>query len=362
MVRPTLGQGGADRNTLILLRHLDRKVFGPITLALMQKRGEFLEEVPADVEVVNLKARSLWSAWQPLHRLIQRLRPDVVLSTSSGANVPASLAHALAGSRARLVLSERNTVEHGETTMKRAVLTLLKRSLYERADAVAVISEGLKHDVMNTLSVPAARVPVVFNPVVDEALEEGRAAPLDDPWFTDGPPVVLAAGRLVPQKDYPTLLRAFAEVRKARPARLAILGDGPLRQELEGLAAQLGIADDVRFLGFDKNPFRYMARCAVFVLSSVHEGFGSVIAQAMACGAAVVATDCPFGPSEIIAAPGRDGLLVPVGDVKKLAASIGYLLDHEEERRGMGARARMSAQRFAAPAIAQRYSEVLLGA
>jgi glycosyltransferase involved in cell wall biosynthesis len=361
VVRPTLGQGGADRNTTILLRLLDRRAFGPITLALMQRRGEFVDDVPPDVEVVDLGASSLWKAWRPLQREIERRRPDVVLSTSSGTNLAAALAHQAAGSRARLVLSERNTVTHGETSAKRHLQTLLKRALYPRADAIAVISECLKHDVVATLGIPEAKIHVVYNPVVDDTLRQQAAEPVSHPWFSEATPVIVAAGRFVAQKDYPTLLRAFQIVRARRPARLFALGDGPLRGEIEAMARSLGIANDVSLPGFDKNPFKFMSRASVFVLSSVHEGFGSVIVQAMACGAPVVSTDCPCGPSEIIASPGSDGLLVPVGDARALAEQILKLLDDPELRQAMGDRARASAERFRAPAIVERYTTAILG-
>jgi glycosyltransferase involved in cell wall biosynthesis len=276
-----------------------------------------------------------------------------------------SRARAARGVRGRLVLSERNTVAHGEATLKRKLQTGLKRALYRTADSVTVISEGLKDDVIRTLGVNAERLRVVYNPVVDDVLETASRAQVEHPWFSESErgrvPVVLACGRLVPQKDYPTLLRAFRQVRDARAARLFILGEGPLRGELEALVRTLKLQDDVCFAGFDKNPFKYMSRCAVFVLSSVHEGLGSVLIQAMAGGAPVISTDCPYGPSEIIAAPGSDGELVPVGDVAALAAKIGALLDDPAQRRAMGARARESAQRFAAPAIARRYTAAIMG-
>lgn len=359
--RPTLGQGGADRNTVILLRYLERRYFSSITLALMKKVGEFVEDVPRDVEIVELGVPSLWRAWRPLAQLIRTTRPDIVFSTSSGGNLAMALAHEWTGSLARLVLSERARVSTGDTRAIRGLQRGLKRALYPKADCVTVISECLGRDVVQALGVSPDRIAVVYNPALDAALLEGTTAPLDHQLFAAGQPTVLAAGRLVDQKDYPTLLRAFAMVRAVRPANLAILGEGPMRGELNRLARQLGIEDGITFLGFDKNPFKYMSRCAVFVLSSKHEGFGSVLAQAMACGAAVVATDCPCGPSEIIAEPGRDGFLVPVGDATALAERMRSLLDNEELRQATGLRARESARRFAAEAIVKRYTAALLG-
>ena len=359
--RPTLGQGGADRNTLILMEQLDRELF-TLSLVLMRKEGELIGDIPADVRVHELHARSLWTAWWPLLRLLRRHRPAVLLSTSSGANLAAALAHTLVFAPGRLVLSERNLVGHGERTLKRRLQTQLKRVLYRFADSVTVVSEGLKRDVVENLGVREERIAVVYNPVVDAHLRQASVQPVAHPWFAQDVPVVLAVGRLVPQKDYKTLLRACKIVRAQRRVRLLVLGEGPLRPELLALARELGLGDDeVAFPGFDKNPFRYMSRCAVFVSSSLHEGLAGSLIQAMACGAAVVATDCPHGPREIITEPGRDGILTAVADEVALAGHIGALLDDPAARRSMGERARASAERFAAPAITKRYTAAILG-
>jgi glycosyltransferase involved in cell wall biosynthesis len=168
---------------------------------------------------------------------------------------------------------------------------------------------------------------VLPNPVVTPELVECAAQPLDDPWFTAGAaPVVLGAGRLDQQKDFPTLIRAFAAVRSKRAARLVILGEGPERARLESLVEELGIGEHVRLPGFVSNPFSYMARAAVFVLSSAWEGMPGVLIQAMACGAPVVATDCESGPREVLAS-GKYGRLVPVGDHAALAEAIAATLD-----------------------------------
>jgi glycosyltransferase involved in cell wall biosynthesis len=152
------------------------------------------------------------------------------------------------------------------------------------------------------------------------------AEPVDHPWFASGePPVVLGVGRLTKQKDFATLLRAFAELRACRPARLAILGEGEERPALESLVRELDLVPEVWLPGYQRNPFKFMARAGVFVLSSAWEGSPGVLVQALACGAPVVATDCPSGPREVLGG-GDAGRLVPVGDASALAAAVAAML------------------------------------
>ena len=180
---------------------------------------------------------------------------------------------------------------------------------------------------------------------------------MEHPWFGDGgAPVVLAAGRLAPQKDYPALLRAFAEVVRSRPARLVILGQGVERESLLELAERLGVSDSFDLPGFDVNPFRYMSRASVFVLSSRYEGFPNVLAQAMACGAPVVSTDCRSGPSEMLEG-GRWGRLVPVGDWRAMARAIEATLDDPMPAKALKARASV----YSVEASVDKYLELLIG-
>ena len=154
---------------------------------------------------------------------------------------------------------------------------------------------------------------VVPNPVPHDDVAAMAAAPLDHPWFDEpGVPVILSAGRLVGQKDFSTLIRAFAQVVKSRPARLVILGEGRERGALAALARELGVAEGVDLPGFVANPFAWMARARVFAVSSIYEGLSMVLVEAMACGTPVVSTDCPHGPRELLE-DGRWGRLVPVG-------------------------------------------------
>jgi glycosyltransferase involved in cell wall biosynthesis len=205
---------------------------------------------------------------------------------------------------------------------------------------------------------------VIYNPVWTTDLGARAAAPIADPWFAaDAPPVILGVGRLVKQKDFPTLVHAFALVRKRRCARLVVLGSAldegkthARRRELNGLAAELGVAADVRFPGSVPDALPYMARAAVFVLSSRYEGFGNVLVEALACGTPVVSTDCPSGPAEILDG-GRYGVLVPVGDIERMAAAIGDALDRSPAKEQLRARARS----FARDVAAERYLRALLG-
>ena len=184
------------------------------------------------------------------------------------------------------------------------------------------VSHGVAEDTRRITGLPAARVTVVRNPVVTPRLAELAAAPCPHPWLQPSAvPVILGAGRLTEQKDFVTLLRAFARMQAIRPVRLAILGEGRLRGELERLAHELGVGERVALPGFTTNPYAWMARAALFVLSSAWEGSPNVLAEALALGVPSVATDCPSGPRELLAG-GRYGALVEVGDHVGLAEAM----------------------------------------
>lgn len=359
LFRPTLGQGGADRVTMTLLRSFDRRLFAP-RLALVKREGEYLDDLPEDVDLTILGTRGLRAAVLPLKRLLEERQPDIFFSTASGANPVAILAHKLARQKGRLVISERNVLRHGKATAKKRAVLALKRTLYARADAITAVSDGVRDDLVRELGLARERIRVVYNPIVTDEMEAQALEPVEDAWFREEVPVILGVGRLVEEKDFGTLIRAFREVRYRLRSRLVILGEGPLRGELEGLVREVGLEEDVLLPGFDKNPFKFMSKCNAFVLSSRFEGLPGVLIQAMACGAPVIATDCPSGPSEIIS-PERDGVMVPVGDVEAMANAIERVLGDPVRAREMGARARVSAERFRVDGVMERYTAALLG-
>jgi glycosyltransferase involved in cell wall biosynthesis len=248
---------------------------------------------------------------------------------------------------------------------RRRRLVALQRRLYPTADAVVAVSRGVAEDVAARSGLARERITVVYNPAVTPEIARLSQEPVAHPWFAagTGTPVMLAVGRLGAAKDFPTLIRAFARLRAGRPARLVVLGKDKDARKTEkrvagyrALAAELGVAGDVDFPGFAANPFAWMARASVLAVSSRHEGFCNVIAEALACGCPVVSTDCPSGPAEILE-HGRWGRLVPVGDEAAMADALGATLDGPLEAAALQRRA----QAFSLDRAVDRYEELLFG-
>ncbi len=242
--------------------------------------------------------------------------------------------------------------------VNRLIYGKLIRALYRKADSVVALSEGVRKDMIETFGLSGQGIKVIYNSIdLDEidSLADEPVGELPGGWTG---PLILSAGRLVPQKNQELLIRAFRTVRDGIDARLAILGTGPLEERLRRLSAELGLAEDVWFLGWKKNPFKYMRRASLFVLSSNYEGLGNVIIEALACRCPVVSTACPYGPDEILR-EGKGGILVPLGDAEALARAMARLLDNEAARMELVRGARERAETFAMPRIAVEYERLL---
>ncbi len=315
----TLANGFAERG------------FG-VDLVVAGAEGPYARDVAPTVNVVDLRAQRVIGSVPALARYLRRERPKAMLSAVCHANVAAVWAREWSGTGTRLAVSEHGLARSRQQTrtIRSRFLPALMRRAYPRADAVVAVSQGVADDLAGSIGLPRSRIRVVYNPIVTERLLALSRLPVRHPGFSTGaPPVVLAAGRLTAEKGFSSLIRAFAQLRAARPARLVILGEGELRAELQTLVAQVGLEADVLLPGFVDNPYAWMRHASVFVLSSLWEGFGNVLVEAMACGAPVVSTDCPGGPAEILE-NGRWGSLVPVGDEAAMAAAIAAALDAPE--------------------------------
>jgi glycosyltransferase involved in cell wall biosynthesis len=371
--------GGVARMRLHAAREFLARGFA-VDLVVSHKRGDLLGAVPEGARVIELERSSLWRAraailaadagslgpllsamalgqkpsgklrhLPSLVRYFRATRPHAVLAATAPLNLIAVWARRLARLDCRVAVGE-HTMMSGETLGGRRWLYdcppgLLHRA-YLQADAVIAVSDGVAAELSGYANIPRHRIATVYNPAVATNVATMARGQVDHDWFKPGgPPVILGVGNLKPQKDFATLIRAFARVRAERPARLVILGDarGPDKDatyvaELKGLPAHLGIENDVCFAGFTENPFAYMSRAAVFVLSSAWEGFGNVLAEALACGCPAVSTECRSGPAEILD-HGRYGPLVPVGDDAALAAAICRVLDGPPPRDELTGRA-----------------------
>jgi len=327
---PSLRGGGAERVFVHLSRGFTLRGLS-LDMVLTQAQGPYLSQLPPQVRCIDLgKRRVLYS----LPRLIQYLRavkPSVLLSALDHANVVALLARQWARVPTKVVVSVHNTMSVATKFSRHSrerLIPALARWLYPKAYRVVAVSQGVAADTARLYNLPPDKIEVIYNPVVMPELIALSQQPVEHPWLSTGqPPVILGVGRLTAQKDFATLIRAFAQVYQSREARLVVLGEGEDRPLLERLVCELGLQHSVALPGFVENPFSWMRRAATFVLSSKWEGLGVVLIEAMACGTPVISTDCPSGPREILE-DGKWGKLVPVGDPDKLAEAIIDTLDN----------------------------------
>ncbi|MGI9510964.1 MAG: glycosyltransferase [Geminicoccaceae bacterium] len=319
-------QGGGAERSIVTLANAFAERQMKVDLVLARASGPFLSNVSPSVDVIELKAKRNAFSLPGFIGYLRRASPKAVISAIDDMNFIALLGARLANSDTRTIVTIRSTLSQSFKGSKnwrgRYVAPLLTSRFYRRADAVVAVSGGVADDLAENFDLPRENIEVIYNPVVTPELIEDSKAPLDHPWFAEGePPVILGVGRLITAKNFPSLIRAFAAIRKRSPARLMILGEGPERSSLEALVQELGIDDDVALPGFAKNPFSYMRQAGLFVLSSRWEGLPGVLIQALACGCPVVSTDCPSGPREILEG-GRFGLLVPPEDDQALSDAI----------------------------------------
>ncbi|MFO1068513.1 MAG: glycosyltransferase [Geminicoccaceae bacterium] len=366
-VLDNLKLAGVQKTTVALAEAVARRGY-EVDLVVLEVRGPLAAKITDRVRVVPLvEGSKLWGRLNPLLAdpgafaqlllpvllpkrpspslrylgslvdYLKESRPDALLSATPALNLMSIWARELAKVPVRLLIGERSAPSEklaNARNWRQRYLPPLMRRTYPKADVVVAVSDALAEDLAETVGLQRSLVKTIYNPVVGPNLAIEAQADLDHPWLHPGePPVILGVGRLTAQKDFPTLLRAFAMVRAQRPARLIILGGGKdddksaeRQGSLLAMAEELKIAADIDLPGFVRNPYPFMKRASVFVLSSRFEGFGNVLVEALACGCQVVSTDCPTGPAEILA-NGRYGRLVAMGDLAGMAKAINDALD-----------------------------------
>jgi glycosyltransferase involved in cell wall biosynthesis len=357
--RNTKAFGGAPVVIVNLANHFSRRGF-PVEVLIFTRKDviELPYRFDSDISVRRLTGQSGSVLLAQILSRLMRFRPGRLLAVGNkacrlavqaarvpviGCEVWATLHHGLGPEMA------------GWNDRKRDRRIRFWRRVVSRSRGLIVVSRGVAEEFAAITRVRQDKVHVVYNPVIQPQLAQIALEPIDHPWPLDGgPPIILGVGRLTKEKDFSLLIRAFAQAKAVRPCRLLIIGEGEERDRLVALAAELGVSDSVDLPGFQPNPMPYMQAARLLVLSSPAEGFGNVLVEALYCGTAVVSTDCPHGPREILAG-GKYGRLVPVGDPKAMAAAILQTLTEEVD----GDRLRVRAMEFSVEHSGDRYLETM---
>lgn len=350
------GDGGVERMITNLCAEFARHV--QVDLLAIKGGGGHASRIPATVNLINLKARHSWTSVRELADYLRESRPDAMLVAKDRAGRAALRAKARAGVQTpvyiRLGTNLSAALERKDAFSRWLRVTPMRR-LYPRAAGIIAVSEGVRQDTIAITGLPSERVHVIRNPVITPTLEAQAAERPPHPWLADKAlPVVMGMGRLTRQKDFPTLIHAFSQIQAAHPSRLVLLGEGKDREALQALAVGLGIGERVHFAGFQKNPYAWLARADLFVLSSAWEGSPNALTEALALGVPCVSTDCPSGPVEILDG-GRHGPLVAVGDASGMAAAMRLTLARPPRPEAL----REAVREYQADLSARRYLDLM---
>jgi glycosyltransferase involved in cell wall biosynthesis len=362
-VLPSLNGGGAERAAVQILNGLDPNQWDR-SMFLFAREGPYLAEVDPSIAITSADTASRWGRWRALRSFIARERPDLVMAFLSFFSV-LSAARA-ANTRATVVFNLQTPMSafltdadyHWRRSWHKAAFAAVARVGYAAADLIIATSHGVARDLTGSFGIDPDHIRVLANPVDLDRVRAAIAEPMEPAILPSGEaPLIVAAGRLAEAKNYPLMIEAFAMLRQRMPARLCILGQGELEGELRQLIAARGLSGAVSLAGFQANPWKYIAKADVFLLTSRYEGFGNVLIEAMACGVPVVAT-ASAGTRDIVQQD-IDGVLIDSHTPEAVAAALRRVLDHPGLRASMSRQAAASAERFAAPRVAARYDQVL---
>lgn len=350
------GDGGVEKMMINLLEGLiDQGV--KIDLLVIKDRPPHFSRIPKGVNIIKLGPNSAWLCKKPLIDYLKNSQPDVLLAAKHRALKLAIQAKRASGVNCKVVgqlhSHASESLKH-KLWLKRVIWFASMRRLYRHADKIISVSQGVADNIQDITQLKNDKLVVIYNPVVTNELKLLATQPAEHPWFNDKVPVIIAAGRFNKQKDFITLIKAFALLHKERASRLIILGKGKLQAEYQQLALSLKIEKDIDFPGFTLNPYTYMAHAQLFVLSSAWEGFGLVLAEAMAIGTPVVSTNCKSGPSEILI-DGQYGKLTEVGNAQALADAMAVTLDQPMTKLQL----QQGSERFTIAHCTQQYIEQL---
>lgn len=349
----SLGGGGAERTYLNILNNINRNLFECKLFLVKGNNNSYLDFLKNDIEVIDLNINPKYSLFK-LRKLIKEEKADIIFSTGYKLNILTIFSKTIRNSNSKIVLRETSYWEKGYNLKK--IWYYLIKFAYNKSDKVVSLSQGIKKHLIDHFKIKENKIETIYNPVdINYILSNIESNKENHVKFR-----FINCARLVEAKNHKLLINAFYNANlPLEEWELFILGDGEEREELEKLVKKYKLENNIKFLGFQKNPFIYMKNSDLFVLSSKWEGFGNVIVESMAVGTPVLATDCPYGPREILE-NGKYGWLVKNKDVDELSEKIKYLFYNREEIKSMKKKVKERVEYFAVKNIVKRYEDLFL--
>ena len=355
LITNTLTGGGLERAMVNIANQLSKNNY-KVDFLVASNKGELFADLLDSVNVIILKKSSklsikfIWTIflssrdgyqlyfkniryrWPKAMKCIPAIKeyvhkadPDIILSTPMTANVAMILACSKSSNKTRLVVREASTLSMEIKNKVNPVFNNLIKIVpwaYNNAHRVICVSKGVKSDLCDNYLIDESKCEILRNPIdAKELYRLAKEYNPDELLIDIYSPYLLAIGRLEEQKDFGTLIKAFSILEYTIPIKLLILGEGSERKKLENLIDELELSERVIMPGFIKNPYPYLSKCDLFVLSSRWEGLANVLREAMVFGKKIVATDCPSGTREIIENY-NSGIIVPVSDYQSMSKAI----------------------------------------
>ena len=355
--------GGAEKVVLHILQHLDRNKFAP-GLILFERKNNLSPDLPADIRVEVLKNKRSRFGLQyfiflKLTSLLKKEKPDALVSFMWYPNAVALAANSIGRLNLKVIVSERSSTAIFEGKLMDFLRRLVIRTLYPKANMIVAPSQGIADDLYLRYGISKKKLKVIHNPLDTNVILKKAGEPLEHPWYGKGESIIIAIGRLGQEKGFSFLIRAVAHLaREGTRCKLIILGEGTEKENLQRLVKELSLEDTVSMPGFLENPYKYLSRSTVFVLSSLYEGFPNVLLEALALGVPSIATRCPTGPEEIII-DGVSGILVEPASEEAMADAIKRVLSDAELRKKLAEGGRKRAEDFSVEKIIKEYEAAI---
>ena len=358
--------GGAEKVVKLLIQQLMKDKELDIILILLENKITY--QLPKNIKIIHLfshldnylqKFIGLLYGSIKLKSITKRYKIQIIISSLERSNFVNVMTKFL-GSPHKAIISEHTNPEYtyGSRTLKNSIVKLLIKLLYGKADRIIAVSNGVKKALIKVFKIDENKIQIIYNPCDINKIKKLSMEKVEYPWFSEKIPIIITIGRLIESKGHGKLLQAFAKIKKQIPSKLVIIGEGNLRKQLERLTVKFEVEKDIAFLGWQENPYKYISKSNIFVLSSNSESFGLVVVEAMVCGIPVVSFDCESGPREILD-NGEYGILVPVGDIEGLSEAVINILKNNDLREKIIQKAKKRIHIFDAKDIAKEYMKYI---